>query len=134
MKTILDELSYDQGGQINVNAHFTFGLEEAIRLYTESRKEALELLYKNKHINQQGPVELWADFEEVAASCGYFSFTLLDFANEMKAYLEALDELKLEIEERPVGRTWTWLKFWHQLPRTKRSGTDQGKYNQHTAT
>ena len=129
MKGILDELPYDQSGRISVKAHFASSLDEAVRLYTKSRKDALELLYKNKHINQHGPVELWADFEEVAASCGYFSFSLLDFANEMKAYLEALDELNLEIEERPAGRTWKWLQFWIRLPRPKRSGTRQGKHS-----
>lgn len=59
-------------------------------------------------------MELEADFEEVAASCGYFSFSLLDFANEMKTYLEILDDLKLEVEERPCGKTWSWLRFWRR--------------------
>lgn len=73
-------------------------------------------------------MELEADFEEVAASCGYFSFSLLDFANEMKVYLEILDNLKLEVEERPGGRTWKWLMFWrrHQRTEPKRDKHDPG--------
>jgi hypothetical protein len=26
--------------------------------------------------------------------------------------LSILDELQLEVEERPNGRTWSWLKVW----------------------
>lgn len=73
-------------------------------------------------------MDLEADFEEVAASCGYFSFSLLDFANEMKEYLVILDDLKLEVEERPSGRSWNWLKFWRRLrfPRPQRQKNDPG--------
>ena len=42
-------------------------------------------------------------------------FSLLDFANETRAYLDILDDLKLEIEERPDGKTWGWLKIWHRF-------------------
>ncbi|KAL9036143.1 MAG: hypothetical protein Q9180_004469 [Flavoplaca navasiana] len=33
----------------------------------------------------------------------------------MTMYLDVLDELKLEIEERPNGRTWNWLRFWRRI-------------------
>ena len=127
MKTILDELPFDQEGRINVDAHFASSLDEAIHLYTRSRKDALDLLYKNKQLTQSGSIEKEADFEEVAASCGYFSFSLLDFANEMKMYLATLDELKLEIEERPEGRTWIWLAVWRYLSHSQYSIDDPGK-------
>jgi hypothetical protein len=29
--------------------------------------------------------------------------------------LSILDELQLEVEERPNGRTWSWLKVWLRL-------------------
>ena len=76
----------------------------------------MNLLYKNKQLMKASSIELEADFEEVAASCGYFSFSLLDFAHEMKTFLDILDDLKLEDEERPGGRTWNWLRFWQHLP------------------
>lgn len=114
MRKVLDELPYACDGTLAVDAHFRTSLEDAVDLYTSARKEALNLLYKNKELTRADSVALEADFEEVAASCGYFSFSLLDFANEMKAYLEVLDDLKLEVEERPDGRTWNWLKFWHK--------------------
>lgn len=57
-----------------------------------------------------------ADFEEVAASCGYFSFNLQDFAKEMQTFLRILTELKEEAE-LPNNLSWNWLRFWqNQLP------------------
>lgn len=115
LRKLLDELPYAPNGSIAVNAHFRTSLDNAIELYTDSREEALGQLYKTKELTQPRPVEMEADFEEVAASCGYFSFSLLDFANEMRAYLEIWDDLKLEIDERPDGKTWNWLKVWRKI-------------------
>ena len=119
MKKLLDELPYSPDGSVAVNAHFRTSLDDAIELYTNSREEALSQLYKTKELTQPRPAEMEADLEEVAASCGYFSFSLLDFANEMRAYLVILDDLKLEIEERPDGKTWDWLKVWRKTSWSK---------------
>lgn len=131
LKQLLDELPYSSKSEYCVayNPHFSTSLSEAVRLYTKAREEALSLLYKNKELNAERPMEMVADFEEVAASCGYFSFSLQDFASEMKVYLGLLEELKHEVEHRPHGRTWEWLKFWHLLNRTtnERPGNDPGK-------
>ena len=127
MKKILDELPFAPDGQIAVDAHFKSSLADAIKLYTASRREALQLLYKNKELTKAKPMETQADFEEVAASCGYFSFSLLDFACEMQVYLDILDDLKLEVDERPRGRTWNWLKFWRRLHKPEQRHTDPGE-------
>ena len=119
LRKLLDELPYAPDGSIAVNAHFRTSLDDAIELYTSSREEALSQLYKSKELTKPRPVETEADFEEVAASCGYFSFSLLDFANEMRIYLEILDDLKLEVEERPDGKTWSWLKVWRRTSDSK---------------
>ncbi len=119
MRKLLDELPYAPDGSIAVNAHFRTSLDDAIELYTSSREEALSQLYKTKELTKPRPAEMEADFEEVAASCGYFSFSLLDFANEMRVYLEILDDLKLEVEDRPDGKTWNWLKVWRRISVSK---------------
>ncbi|KAK4545151.1 hypothetical protein LTR36_003702 [Oleoguttula mirabilis] len=62
--------------------------------------------------------EVIADIEEVSACCGHFSFSLLDFAEDLLTYLKVLDELKDAIEHRK--RTWTWMLPWHR----KRGGDD----------
>lgn len=54
--------------------------------------------------------EVIADIEEVSACCGHFSFSLLDFAEDVLTYLKVLDDLKDAVEHRK--RTWTWLAPW----------------------
>ncbi|KAG8532561.1 uncharacterized protein KY384_002438 [Bacidia gigantensis] len=127
MQKILNEVPFDRKGNFTTDDHYTFSLKEAIALYNKSRREALEQLYKSKEITQSKSMEMEADFEEVAASCGYFSFSLQDFANELITYLEILDDLKLEVEERPDGRTWAWLRFWRPVPESKPPGADFGQ-------
>lgn len=85
-----------------------------MKLYNQSRQVALSKIYDTNKINKERSLDVEADFEDVAASCGVFSYALQDFANEMIMYLDVLDELKLEIEERPNGRTWNWLRFWRR--------------------
>ncbi|KAK3724442.1 hypothetical protein LTR37_001066 [Vermiconidia calcicola] len=54
--------------------------------------------------------EILADIEEVSACCGHFSFSLLDFAEDMLTYLTILDDLKDALNE--PSPTWKWLMFW----------------------
>lgn len=114
LKGILDEEPFNQDSkhEVTVNAKFRSSLDRAIVLYTRARQEALKAVYDQKDMNRNRPVEVEADWEEVAASCGHFSFSLLEVAEQVKEYLSILDELQLEVEERPNGRTWFWLKFW----------------------
>ena len=136
LKQLLDELPYSSESDYRIayNPHFSTSLSEAVAIYTKARGEALSLLYKNKELNTERPMEMVADFEEVAASCGYFSFSLQDFANEMKVYLGLLEDLKHEVEHRPCGRTWNWLKFWRFFRKAQKdhSGDDAGKISQYS--
>lgn len=120
LKQILDELPYGPAPDysIAVHPHFKSSLAQAIELYADARKKSLALIYKSKALNKTRPMDMEAVFEEVAASCGHFSFSLQEFANELTAYLDILDELKIEIEDRPKGRTWKWLKFWSKYQRS----------------
>ena len=70
-------------------------------------------------LDRDRPPSLEADFEEVAASCGYFSFSLQDFASEMQNYLTILEELKEETE-KTKNRSWKWMLFWKK-DKTKNS-------------
>ncbi|KAI9732871.1 MAG: hypothetical protein M1834_003811 [Cirrosporium novae-zelandiae] len=120
VKQILDELPFGPAPnfEIRVNSKFRKSLEQAIELYTTARSDALALLYKSNELNKSHSAAIEADFEEVAASCGHFSFSLQDFAQEVKNYLDILDELQLELSERPTGRTWNWLKLWRRPPKS----------------
>lgn len=77
------------------------------------------MLYQQKEVmNLQSP-DAAADLEEVSASCAHFSFSLLEFGEQLHDLLLILDELQLEVEERPNGRSWNWLKFWTWSKRTE---------------
>ena len=83
-------------------------------LYSSARAEALKELYKSKDLDKTRPENVEADFEEVAASCGHFSFSLYDFGSEMQNYLSILEELK-EQTEKTKKLSWNWLKLWRRL-------------------
>jgi hypothetical protein len=70
------------------------------------------VLYQQKEVMNLQSHDAAADLEEVSASCAHFSFSLLEFGEQLHDLLLILDELQLEVEERPNGRSWNWLKFW----------------------
>ncbi|KAK2762801.1 hypothetical protein FQN54_000976 [Arachnomyces sp. PD_36] len=118
LKEILAELHYGPSMADFHNSKFRTSLNRALDLYRSARNESLELLYRQREIQKISSLETEADLEEVAASCGHFSFSLQEFAEQLKGLLDILDEIQLEIEERPGGRSWEWLKPW----RSKKQG------------
>ncbi|KAL8759813.1 MAG: hypothetical protein Q9184_003513 [Pyrenodesmia sp. 2 TL-2023] len=130
LREILDDLRFssDSGYQMTLNPRFMSSLEEAVELYDRSREDALSKIYDFQEVNTKRSVDVEADFEEIAASCGVFSYALQDFANEMKNYLYVYDDLQLEVDERPKGRTWDWLKIWRRSDQSK-SGSDTQPLN-----
>lgn len=115
LKDILDELPYGPAPQYEIknNPRFRTSLQRALELYTSAREEALKVVYSQKDLDHTRSTAVEADWEEAAASCGHFSFCLVEVAEQVREYLVTLDELQLEVEEQPVGaRSWTWLKFW----------------------
>lgn len=123
LREVLDELPFGPGPDylITVNSHFRSSLIEANSMFTTARKEALGLVYKYKLPTKTGSLEGAADFEEVAASCGYFSSSLQDFAEDMLTYLDILEELKEDINKSPRYRTWKWLLFWRRWGRVSKA-------------
>ncbi|KAL4917453.1 transcriptional regulator of RNA polII, SAGA, subunit-domain-containing protein [Aspergillus aurantiobrunneus] len=109
--------------KVSIDSRLRTSLDRALELYKGSREEALKTIYRHKEIFKIKTVEIEADLEEVAASCGHFSFSLLEFGEQLKELLAILDELQLESEERPGGRSWNWLKFW------RKSEPERGKFS-----
>ncbi|KAK2865454.1 hypothetical protein FQN49_003554 [Arthroderma sp. PD_2] len=116
LKEILGELPYGPAPdfKVTVNSKFRTSLDRALELYRSSRNDALALIYNQKDLIVTGgkPLGVEADLEEVAASCGHFSFSLQEFGEQLKEFLDILDKLQLEAEERPSGRSWRWLIPW----------------------
>ena len=81
----------------------------------------MKQLYKSKELDKDRAESIEADFEEVAASCGHFSFSLLTFANEKQVFLSIIEDLK-EVMDSPDERSWNWLKFWKKSKAAKVRG------------
>lgn len=116
LREVLDELPFGPGPEYEmaINEHFRYSLIDANALFVNARKEALASVYRNKIPTKTGSMAVAADFEEVAASCGYFSSSLQDFAEDMVTFLDVLDDLKENAKRYPRKRTWRWLKFWRK--------------------
>lgn len=112
LKLMLDDLPFISGKtcRLQVNREFRGSLGQAIALYSETRIQALNTLYKSEAVTRERPMAEAADVEEIAASCGYFSYCLLYFAEEMLVFLSLLEELEDLQTRKP--RSWEWLKFW----------------------
>ncbi|KAI9923703.1 hypothetical protein MW887_008436 [Aspergillus wentii] len=116
LKEIFKEIPFGPAPdyKVCIDSRFRMSLDRALELYQKSREEALTSIYRQKEFISIQTLEVEADLEEVSASCGHFSFSLLEFGFQMRHLLAILDELQLEAEERPTGRSWAWLKFWRR--------------------
>ncbi|KAF1979925.1 hypothetical protein BU23DRAFT_523531 [Bimuria novae-zelandiae CBS 107.79] len=116
LRDVLNELPFGPGPEYEmaINEHFRHSLIDATALFVNARKEALGVVYQNKLPAKPGSLEVAADFEEVAASCGYFSSSLQDFSEDMVTFLDVLEQLKENAKRYPRTRSWEWLKFWRR--------------------
>ncbi|KAJ5415534.1 hypothetical protein N7465_004229 [Penicillium sp. CMV-2018d] len=121
LKEIFKEIPFGPAPnyKVSVNGRLRISLDRALDLYKESREKTLAALYQQKETMKLKTREAEADLEEVSASCGHFSFSLLEFGEQLREMLSILDELQLEVEERPNGRTWSWLKVWRWSKNTE---------------
>ncbi|RMZ73633.1 Lactobacillus histidine kinase [Pyrenophora seminiperda CCB06] len=128
LREVLSELPFGPGPEYNmaINEHFRHSLVDAKALFANARRDALSAVYKNKIPTRTSSAAVAADFEEVAASCGYFSSSLLDFAEDMVTFLDILEELKTNVNRHPRRRTYSWLKFW-QRGRKKNQSSDNSE-------
>ncbi|KAI1207126.1 Fusaric acid resistance protein-like-domain-containing protein [Annulohypoxylon truncatum] len=110
------------GSPITINERFKQSLSDATSLYNQARGNALEEIYKTIELGRTRSESVQADFEEVAAACGHFSFSLLSFADEMQIYLDTLDDLRDAVEQD--NRTWKWLMFWKLIKFPSRNKND----------
>ncbi|KAF1836339.1 hypothetical protein BDW02DRAFT_567082 [Decorospora gaudefroyi] len=124
LREVLSELPFGPGPEYHmaINVHFRHSLVDAKALFANARQEALSAVYENKIPTRTSSAAIAADFEEVAASCGYFSSSLQDFAEDMVVFLDILEELKANVNRYPRRRTYHWLKFWQRGRRRSQSG------------
>ncbi|KAK5114445.1 hypothetical protein LTR62_002380 [Meristemomyces frigidus] len=76
-------------------------------------RSVVQAMYPAKSSTGEGQTKaeaVRADIEEVSACCGHFSFSLLDFAEDVLTYLDLLHDLKSEMQS--PHRSWRWLIPW----------------------
>ncbi|KAJ4306085.1 hypothetical protein N0V88_000881 [Collariella sp. IMI 366227] len=100
----------DPDYKIKINEHYRHSLTTALSMYNDDRALALQRLYETLELDRTRSESIQADFEEVAAACGHFSFSLQTFGEEMQKYLDVLEDLKYADEGRK--RSWHWMKWW----------------------
>ncbi|KAK5991550.1 putative C26F1.08c-like protein [Cladobotryum mycophilum] len=98
--------------EMTVSDDFRAQLEDALSIYNRARSLALRQLFSIIEQNKANTSRTQAGLEEVAAACGHFSFSLQSFGEEMKRYLDVLDDLKYVSEQR--RRSWRWLIWWRK--------------------
>lgn len=96
---------------IQINESLRGELTKRLEKFNSARRDALQNLYHLiQHENDTGHPQIV--LEELAAACGHFSFTLQSFGEEMKKYLDVLEELKHSYERRQSS--WRWLMWWRR--------------------
>ncbi|KAJ5512753.1 hypothetical protein N7463_002305 [Penicillium fimorum] len=96
-------------------------IDEAIKAYRDARIVALHSL-SSKEIMISLTEENNACFEEIFASCNYYSASLLELVEQMQHFLLALEEMQAENDERPNNRSWAWIwvSWWQADHRRQR--------------
>ncbi|KAJ5360187.1 hypothetical protein N7517_009378 [Penicillium concentricum] len=118
-------------------------VDEAIKTYREARISALHSLSR-KEVMVSLSEENNPCFEEIFASCNYYSVSLLELAEQMQHFLLALEEMQVENDARPNNMSWAWIwaSWWqanhrretHQLTETATSNHPQGESNNTSLT
>ncbi|ODA83546.1 hypothetical protein RJ55_02060 [Drechmeria coniospora] len=98
--------------EVRVNESFRPQLADALSMFNAARAEALEELYQLIESSRFRSDKTQAEFEEIAAACGHFSFSLQSLGEEMQKYLDILDDLKHRSLHRQ--RSWRWLLWWRK--------------------
>ncbi|KAM3518179.1 hypothetical protein NHJ13051_008381 [Beauveria bassiana] len=96
---------------MQINEALRGELTKSLEIFNTARAEALQGFYQRiRQENDSGHPQIV--LEEVAAACGHFSFTLQTFGEEMKTYLDVLEDLKHSYDHNQ--RSWRWLLWWRK--------------------
>lgn len=87
----------------------TTRINEAVNQYREARHVAFSSLRRDWEMISPAQVDK-ASLEEIFANCEYFSVSLLELSEQLRELILNLEELQAEVDERPEGRSWKWLR------------------------
>ncbi|KAG5978013.1 hypothetical protein E4U55_006413 [Claviceps digitariae] len=92
------------------NQGFRQILTEKLNVFVLARVNALQHVYDLLAQRAVSHDPNHIALEEIAASCGHFSFSLQSFGEEMAKYLDILEDLQCVTDD--PKRSWTWLLWW----------------------
>ncbi|KGQ06176.1 hypothetical protein BBAD15_g8514 [Beauveria bassiana D1-5] len=110
---VLTQMPFSGAPDFNmqINEALRGELTKSLEIFNTARAEALQGFYQRiRQKNDSGHPQIV--LEEVAAACGHFSFTLQTFGEEMKTYLDVLEDLKHSYDHNQ--RSWRWLLWWRK--------------------
>lgn len=121
VRGILDGMPFGDAPDypVSLNVQYKKSLSLATKLYSQAREKALVRLYSQEifqtNNTDEQDFDTAADEEGVAASCGNFSYVLEAFGNELKLFIEALEDYEQALENDK--RSFEWIKFWKKYKR-----------------
>ncbi|KAM3521214.1 hypothetical protein MY4038_009127 [Beauveria bassiana] len=110
---VLTQMPFSGAPDFNmqINEALRGELTKSLEIFNTARAEALQGFYQRiRQENDSGHPQIV--LEEVAAACGHFSLTLQTFGEEMKTYLDVLEDLKHSYDHNQ--RSWRWLLWWRK--------------------
>ncbi|KAG7709269.1 hypothetical protein KL914_001659 [Ogataea haglerorum] len=112
VRQILSGVPFNSDNEIEPAVEqYSKSLALAKDLYSENHLKALKKLYDQDLFKTETDFDSKVDQEEVAASCGNFSFLLLEFSSELSEYLRILKELNA-VSTYDDTKSFEFLKFW----------------------
>ncbi|CEJ93604.1 Putative 60s ribosomal protein l19 [[Torrubiella] hemipterigena] len=97
---------------VTVNNELRWQLTNRLSSFNLARADALEQLYQLMEQNKEISRSAQAEFEEIAAACGHFSFSLQSLGEEMQKYLDVIEDLRDVTHLKQ--RSWYWLMWWRK--------------------
>ncbi|KAJ6440196.1 LOW QUALITY PROTEIN: fructosyl amine:oxygen oxidoreductase [Purpureocillium lavendulum] len=102
--------------EVRVMDDVRYHLSDALSGFNISRAAALAELYQMIEQSRSRSDKTKAEFEEIAAACGHFSFSLQSLGEEMQKYLDVVDDLKYVSDHSKLS--WRWL-LWYRKPSSR---------------
>ncbi|KAF3387406.1 hypothetical protein F1880_001555 [Penicillium rolfsii] len=111
LNEIFAEISFGSAPdyQLSIDHAVITRINEAIDLYRQARHAAFSSLRRDWEMISPVQVDK-ASLEEIFANCEYFSVSLLELSEQLRELLLNLEELQAEVDKRPYGRSWEWLR------------------------
>ncbi|ODQ65942.1 hypothetical protein NADFUDRAFT_24043 [Nadsonia fulvescens var. elongata DSM 6958] len=115
IKQILDGVRFNSRMpyEISFNIQYIRSLALASELFSKAREDSLYRVYNQELFKRHlmDDLDLAIYEEEVAASCGNFSYVLEDFGRELGVYLDLLNKYD-QYTTGDTRRSFSWLRFW----------------------